>query len=68
MLFYQDNLYMNTFKIWRGTQKKKKICMNLICQSFILYEKNVYYLQIKDKEKYNTDKILFFIFKELSQL
>ena len=51
-----------------GNPKKKKICMNLICQSFILYEKNLYYLQIKDKEKYNTDKILFFIFKELSQL
>ena len=38
--------------------------MNLICQSFILYEKKKnYYLQIKEKEKYNMDKILFLIFK-----
>ena len=32
---------------------------------FILYEKKIYYLQIKEKEKekYNMDKILFLIFK-----
>ena len=39
--------------------------MNLICESFLYYmkKKNLYYLQIKEKEKYNTHKILFLIFK-----
>ena len=49
-----------------GNPKKKKKNQHESNFSivFILYEKiYIYYLQIKEKEKYNMDKILFLIFK-----
>lgn len=53
---------MNTFKIWRGTQKKNQHESNLSIV-FILYEKKIILSSNQRKEKNNTDKILFLIFK-----
>ena len=63
---------MNTFKIWRGTPKNKKKKNQHESNLSIVYiigkkgkKKTFIIFGIKEKEKYNTDKILFLIFNRV---